>query len=80
VDTANRSLMTHFAHLLRDHTWIIRQKRSCLTRTAGKTSSSFELIICTNGNPGSAAIQSGNVSNLLRFVADQYLNEEDYGG
>jgi hypothetical protein len=47
---------------------------SCPTRTARRTSSSFDLIARADGNPGSAALQSGNVPNPLRFVADQQMS------
>lgn len=40
-----------------------------------QTSSSFELVARASGNPGSAALQSGNVPNLLRFVADQQMSQ-----
>jgi hypothetical protein len=32
------------------------------------------VIARASGNPGSAALQSGNVPNLLRFVADQQMS------
>jgi hypothetical protein len=43
-------------------------------RTSIDVASAFALIACGCGDPVSVALQSGNVSNLLHFVANQQMS------